>query len=334
MALASRDYKRLLEIINIVYSIPDRAAMFRAVCEKLQKLIGISSAAFMLVDLEKGNFHFPGHLLFNSQVEPCLLYCLYYAPLNPIVERGLHLKVINEAIRLTDVIPAPRLADTEYGHDFLPLTPHFYELACPLGSQGAVVGGIGFHRKKHERDFSDRDKEIAILLAPHLARAFHTIDSMEAISSAQEVGVILIGANGNPSFMNEEARQALKGRPVGMIPDLGLEAEPVLFRTETGVYHVRTKQTPMSGREKVIFLEPLPTTENLRSKLAGFGLSPCQERVAMLVIRGLSNREIAEQLFIAEQTVKDHLRDVFEKARVHRRTELTAKVLGLQPRII
>ncbi len=61
--------------------------------------------------------------------------------------------------------------------------------------------------------------------------------------------------------------------------------------------------------------------------LTDFGLTPRQEEVTLLVVRGLSNREVAEQLFIAEQTVKDHLRDVFEKVGVRRRSELTAKIL-------
>ena len=48
----------------------------------------------------------------------------------------------------------------------------------------------------------------------------------------------------------------------------------------------------------------------------------------MWVIRGLSNRQIAERLFIAEQTVKDHLHDIFEKMKIHHRSELVAKLLG------
>ncbi|MBI5746868.1 MAG: helix-turn-helix transcriptional regulator [Nitrospirae bacterium] len=59
------------------------------------------------------------------------------------------------------------------------------------------------------------------------------------------------------------------------------------------------------------------------------GLSPRQEEIASLVLQGFSNREIAERLFICEQTVKDHLRDIFEKIQVRRRSEFTAKILGL-----
>jgi len=81
-----------------------------------------------------------------------------------------------------------------------------------------------------------------------------------------------------------------------------------------------------------ILLKPLPAERALRSKLADYGLSKRQQEVAMWGIRGLSNRQIAERLFIAEQTVKDHLHDAFKMLKIHRRSELAAKVLGFGPK--
>jgi DNA-binding NarL/FixJ family response regulator len=60
-------------------------------------------------------------------------------------------------------------------------------------------------------------------------------------------------------------------------------------------------------------------------------LSPRQQEIALWVIRGLSNRQIADRLFIAEQTVKDHLSDIFVKLSVQRRGELIAKLLEIPP---
>lgn len=51
----------------------------------------------------------------------------------------------------------------------------------------------------------------------------------------------------------------------------------------------------------------------------------------MLVIQGLSNIEIAQKLFIAEQTVKDHLHHIFGKMNIRRRSEVAAKAMGLAP---
>jgi two-component system, NarL family, response regulator DevR len=47
-----------------------------------------------------------------------------------------------------------------------------------------------------------------------------------------------------------------------------------------------------------------------------------EEQVLRLVAEGLSNRQIAEQLGLRPQTVKNHVRRVFEKLDVHSRLEL------------
>lgn len=69
--------------------------------------------------------------------------------------------------------------------------------------------------------------------------------------------------------------------------------------------------------------------DDTRSRLEGFGLSRQKVEVACLAICGLCNKEVAERLFITEQTVKDHLRSIFKKIHVRSRSELTAKVMGL-----
>ena len=43
--------------------------------------------------------------------------------------------------------------------------------------------------------------------------------------------------------------------------------------------------------------------------------------VLNLVARGLNNREIAKQLFISENTVKNHVRNILEKLQLHSRME-------------
>jgi two-component system NarL family response regulator len=44
-------------------------------------------------------------------------------------------------------------------------------------------------------------------------------------------------------------------------------------------------------------------------------------QVLKLVAQGLSNREVAEQLFISENTVKNHVRNILEKLQLHSRME-------------
>jgi len=51
-------------------------------------------------------------------------------------------------------------------------------------------------------------------------------------------------------------------------------------------------------------------------------LSPRERGIVALVLRGLRNKEIAEELRLTEGTVKVHLHKIFEKAGVRSRTEL------------
>lgn len=49
-----------------------------------------------------------------------------------------------------------------------------------------------------------------------------------------------------------------------------------------------------------------------------------QQEVLELVLRGLSNKEVASLLFITEQGVKWHLTNIYRNERVKNRRELTA----------
>jgi DNA-binding NarL/FixJ family response regulator len=57
-------------------------------------------------------------------------------------------------------------------------------------------------------------------------------------------------------------------------------------------------------------------------------LTEREREVLNLLAQGLTNKEIAEKLFITTNTVKRHLKAVFEKLDVHTRSAATAKVAG------
>jgi DNA-binding NarL/FixJ family response regulator len=49
--------------------------------------------------------------------------------------------------------------------------------------------------------------------------------------------------------------------------------------------------------------------------------------VLKLVAKGLANRDIARQLFISENTVKNHIRNILEKLQLHSRIQAVAYAL-------
>src|SRR3982751_4877343 len=58
-----------------------------------------------------------------------------------------------------------------------------------------------------------------------------------------------------------------------------------------------------------------------RSAVPGFRLTERELEVLRLVAKGMNNREIAKQLFISENTVKNHVRNLLEKLQLHSRME-------------
>ncbi len=52
------------------------------------------------------------------------------------------------------------------------------------------------------------------------------------------------------------------------------------------------------------------------------GLSNREAEVAELVTRGLSNKEVANQLFVTEKTVKFHLTNIYKKMNLKSRAQL------------
>lgn len=60
----------------------------------------------------------------------------------------------------------------------------------------------------------------------------------------------------------------------------------------------------------------------LREVLTQQGLSNREAEVAALVATGLSNKEVADRLFVTEKTVKFHLTNIYKKMNIRSRAQL------------
>lgn len=68
-------------------------------------------------------------------------------------------------------------------------------------------------------------------------------------------------------------------------------------------------------------LSALPDPMTINAILSARGFSPRECHVALKIVEGISNKEIAEQLFISETTVKKHIQNMFRKCGVNDRRE-------------
>jgi DNA-binding CsgD family transcriptional regulator len=85
------------------------------------------------------------------------------------------------------------------------------------------------------------------------------------------------------------------------------------------------------GRTQLhLWREPLPEAVQLGAELVpqpADGLTQREREVALLVADGLRSREVAERLGIASQTVKSHLKTIFDKLGVRNRVELARRLV-------
>jgi DNA-binding NarL/FixJ family response regulator len=152
-------------------------------------------------------------------------------------------------------------------------------------------------------------------------------------------------------------RVAARGRLVVLLPARGLSArlehirevvkrpttELVVAALPAGAGGSAMRRALRAGVHGIVFDEHLaeslvPTVQAvlsgqlavpaaLRRQLAPQALSHREKQILSLVVAGYTNRQIADELFVAESTVKTHLSSAFAKLDARSRAEAAALIL-------
>jgi two-component system, NarL family, response regulator LiaR len=91
----------------------------------------------------------------------------------------------------------------------------------------------------------------------------------------------------------------------------------------------------LTRKETRIVVQPAQTTGPFfpdAERLSQLAITPRELEILSLIAAGLSNREIADRLFVSENTVKTHSSRLFDKLGARRRTQ--AVQLGKEARLI
>jgi DNA-binding NarL/FixJ family response regulator len=83
-----------------------------------------------------------------------------------------------------------------------------------------------------------------------------------------------------------------------------------------------TEFATLAGRDEEERPQPVPAPK----------LTEREMEVLKLVARGMNNRDIAKELFISENTVKNHVRNILEKLQIHSRME--AVMIAVREKLI
>jgi two-component system, NarL family, response regulator LiaR len=103
-----------------------------------------------------------------------------------------------------------------------------------------------------------------------------------------------------------------------------------------GLKLTRTRETVVVREVEVPVEVPVPVVGPFarnEARLAQLGITRRELEILEAMAAGLSNREIAERLFVSENTVKTHAGRLFDKLAARRRTQAVqrAKEAGIIP---
>ena len=331
MELPSKDYQTLLDLICRLHNAKDSKTLFLEIWESLRNALDLTTGVFIPADRESGDFLLDGAQIFDHPSQYFMEYALHFSTLDPVFSSGWFRSFSNDVTRLSDLVPPDWFDTSPYAQDLLIRAQISHILASNLGFEGYPVGVLRLHRESREKPFTQRDMLFLKLLAPHLSQMIDQFREQSIPDYSPKTGIMLIQQGQSIFWGNKLAKQIWGDRRAHDFNASGSDL-PNIINTSLGAYRVITipiqalKDTddPVSEKIKaqVILLEPFPQKKSTREKLSSLGLSPRQAEIAALVLQGRSNRVVASDLGISEQTVKDHLHDIFNKLKIKSRYQL------------
>jgi DNA-binding NarL/FixJ family response regulator len=175
------------------------------------------------------------------------------------------------------------------------------EMAQLLDEAGLEVD-VAVVRAGEARRSAGRGRRPDVLVVTDLERAS---DLRDLVRAEPDVPIVVIARD----LRVADARRFLEAGATGLVDETdGLETLPLVVQLAAH------GQLCLPRRMREVF-EPI-------------SLSTRERQVLALMASGLSNPEIAEQMFISESTVKSHTASAFRRLGVHSRREAVALVLG------
>ena len=86
------------------------------------------------------------------------------------------------------------------------------------------------------------------------------------------------------------------------------------------VYEGGGALTPMVARQVMAFLKPEAARPGSLDHL-----TPREKEILLMITQAMSNELIADKLFISVQTVRNHIKNIYDKLQVHTRAQVVVK---------
>ena len=228
---------------------------------------------------------------------------------------------------------------------------YYFDSQSPVGgtlhatfeSGSRQIAVLQAYRRDPDRSFRPKDVALMQAAAPvighALGNAFAREQALAAASESPASGIMFVAKDRSISFATpagmEWLRHLRSAEPgeLETLPTAVWSAAKGLGEQKTHALRVDTMSAigPVTleaseggdGSTAIVIMpeRPQPVLEPPNH----WGLTPQQNQIAMQVIGGASNREIAERLFLSEHTVEWHLRQIYRALDLSSRTQLQAR---------
>ncbi|WP_052664792.1 LuxR C-terminal-related transcriptional regulator [Nitriliruptor alkaliphilus] len=249
-------------------------------------------------------------------------------------------------------------------YDVLRRAGYAHSMEAPVRVGGVTAGTLNFARRQEEAPFDAEDLERADWVSHMVGAALYRAAMLEAaehrsvmltdVLDQLDTALVISSLDGERLYLNDAAERAIDEacRPLvtAAAPAMRATLEELRGRSSlqsaTGSHTVqlrdhraaemlaRSLRLEHDGSLVLTFLEYRPPAEGsstepphgVRSEGTSHAstLSGREREVAGLVARGLTTGQISRELFISQNTVKQHLKRMFQKLEVHNRAQLVA----------
>jgi DNA-binding CsgD family transcriptional regulator len=209
------------------------------------------------------------------------------------------------------------------------------------------VFSVALHRGPDQHDFDANERALLAACAPDLARAASAavlrrtvMAHISAPGRSATVHAVVFDTSGRvvhadlgaAPLLDAKAMAQLSGEIATMVasrPAVGTVIERDLSPSSGGALPARVVALDSrSGIGAMAVLSHEATDSRFERLVREARLTGRERQVAALAIEGLRNRDIANRLGVGVDTVKWHLKTIFQKTKVHGRGGLAAIVLG------
>jgi DNA-binding CsgD family transcriptional regulator len=333
----------------------DTLELFGMLSDRLRKVVPFDGAAWFGVDpsvilptapvrienIEAG--HCESYWEREATVEDTLLYRDLARAASPAAS----------LYQATDDRPARSARYREF------LAPQSYgdEVRAALKTGGSTWGVVDIFREQGRASFTTAEVSFLAAIGPVIAsalRSFATATMAAPPASLDAPGTALFdGPACGLLSLDEQAERwftELAGESWHTIPlsmtavyavvaraqavAEGRERGPaaVRLRAASGRWlsvHASALRNPRGGSGPIaVTIEPAKSAQIAPIIVEAYCLTPREQQITQAVARGLSNQEIAAEMFLSSYTVRDHLKAIFSKVGVGSRGELVAKLFA------